>query len=563
MKQNIGRNLDAQYSADGNWILTADEEGNVLVHDALTGEVVDQRSMDGRIPAVSFDPQNSGRFVTGDENGQVIVWVAGSDGPARVINAHEEEVTSVVFSPDGSRILSASLDDTAKVWDAESGDLLNSLVHDFGSVYDARFSDDGIHIVTAGQDNTARIWDVQNGNLLGTLNGHTDYVLSAVFSHDGNYVYTGSFDNTIRKWDVQTGESLQTLAGHTGKVNDLDINRNDDLLVSGSSDTTVKVWDLKTGKEIFNYLGNNEDANSVAFNLDGSRIVTASSDETTKEFTIDYETLLEVAQQYELRELTPQECGSFLDRDDCSLNLLDQDQTASTLPATPALEVPTVSTPTVPVAQVTATAPAITVTAESQALPATESYYTEEFDGSMDSWGSFMASGLESQVNVSLDNGSLAVQLSPHEDKIPWVHFINNAFTYTDVQVEAVVTNNGNNANGFSLVCRYSDAGWYEFWVSNAQLYAIYAYDSLGSVQPGYFEMAAGGSPAITSGHTTNVYKAVCSGNELTLLANGAVVKTITDTRYNFTEGKIGVATSSPQLLPVDVQIESVTVSEP
>jgi hypothetical protein len=75
--------------------------------------------------------------------------------------------------------------------------------------------------------------------------------------------------------------------------------------------------------------------------------------------------------------------------------------------------------------------------------------------------------------------------------------------------------------------------------------------------------MAAGGSPAITSGHTTNVYTAVCSGNELTLLANGVVVKTITDTRYNFTEGKIGVATSSPQLLPVDVQIESVTVSEP
>ncbi len=82
-------------------------------------------------------------------------------------------------------------------------------------------------------------------------------------------------------------------------------------------------------------------------------------------------------------------------------------------------------------------------------------------------------------------------------------------------------------------------------------------------MQPGYFEMAAGGSPAITSGHTTNVYTAVCSGNELTLLANGAVVKTITDTRYNFTEGKIGVAASSPELLPVDVQIESVTVSEP
>ena len=164
---------------------------------------------------------------------------------------------------------------------------------------------------------------------------------------------------------------------------------------------------------------------------------------------------------------------------------------------------------------------------------------------------------------MSINGGVLAVQLSPYEDKIPWVQLINNDFTYTDVQVEVVTTNNGNNANGVSLVCEYSDSGWYEFVVSNAQLYAIYAFDSLGSVQPGYFELAAGGTPAVTAGHTTNVYTAVCNGNELTLLVNGTAVKSITDTRYNFTEGKIGIGANSPQMLPVDIQFESVTVSQP
>jgi hypothetical protein len=234
------------------------------------------------------------------------------------------------------------------------------------------------------------------------------------------------------------------------------------------------------------------------------------------------------------------------------------------LPATPTPEVPAVSTPTEPPVQATPSpAAADTPTAESQALPANDSFYTEEFDGNLDSWKMFMTSGLESQVTDSVENGALIVQLSPHEDKLPWVHFVNDAFSYADVRVDAVVTNNGNNANGVSLVCRNSDAGWYEFWVSNAQLYAIYAYDALGSVQPGYFEMAAGGSPAVTAGHTTNVYTAICSGNELTLMVNDTVVKTITDTRYNFTEGKIGLGVSSPQLLPVDVQIESITVGEP
>lgn len=564
LKENISRKLDARYSSDGKWIVTADENGNVLVYDALTAQVVDQRVVDGGIGTVSFDPQNSGRFVTGDDNGQVIVWEAGNEEPTLVISAHEGGVASAVFSPDGSRILSSGGDGNAKVWDAVNGNQVSILDHGGTWVLEARFSDDGSRIVTTGDDNTAQIWDARSGTLLISLSGHTDYVLTAIFSHDGKYVYTGSFDNTIKKWDVQTGELLQTFAGHTGKVNDLGISPDDTLLVSGSTDTTVKVWDLKTGKEIFNYLGNNEDTNSVAFNLDGSRILTASSDETTKEFTIDYETLLVVAQQYELRELTPEECESFLDRADCGLLLFYQDQTASDPAETPAPEIPAASIPTAVPAQATVTVVATAAaTTESQVQPSTESFYTEEFDGSMDSWGSFMASGLESQVNLNLDGGSLAVQLSPHEDKLPSVLFINNAFTYTDVQVEAVTTNNGNNANGVSLVCRYSDRGWYEFSLSNAGLYSIYAYDATAPEQERYDELINGGSPAIKFGHVTNTYTAICQGNELTLLANDTPVKTITDTAYNFTEGMVGIAVSSPELLPVDVKIESVTVSEP
>ena len=174
-----------------------------------------------------------------------------------------------------------------------------------------------------------------------------------------------------------------------------------------------------------------------------------------------------------------------------------------------------------------------------------------------------MTSGIESQVNIALDNGKLVVQLSPHEDKIPWFYLINNAFTYTDVQIEAVTTNNGNNANGVSLVCQYSDSGWYEFWLSNAGLYAIYVYDATGAVQQGYSELFTGGSSAIKTGHETNVYTAICKGNELTLYVNDTPVKSITDTKFDLTEGKIGIGASSPQTLPVDLEFESVTVSAP
>ena len=571
LKHHNSPNYDANYSPDGRWIVTTGASGYVLVHDAQTGDVVNQWVLDVNISAASFDAQSQ-RIVSGDDNGQVIVWVPGKDEPALVINAHEAGVTSAVLSPDGRTILSASYDGTAKVWDAESGQELHTLDNNPKfRVFNARFSDDGGRIVTANEDKVARIWDSQSGNLLWELNGHTDYVQTAVFSHNGNFVYTGSYDNTIRKWDAKTGESLQTLAGHTGKVNDLNVSPDDKLLASGSADTTVKIWDLEAGKEIFNYLGNNEDSNSVAFRPDGNRVLTASNDGTSKEFKINYDELLEVAQKYELRALTAEECQSLLKRIDCSLDLFGQEVSSAATPASAPTSIaaaPSISTATsMPEVKVesTATAPPVlaTATAEAQAAPETQSFYTEEFDGNLDSWSSAMSSGIESQVKMSINGGVLAVQLSPYEDKIPWVQLINEDFTYTDVQVEAVTTNNGNNANGVTLVCRHSDAGWYEFVVSNAQLYAIYAYDALGSVQPGYFEMAAGGSTTVKSGHITNVYTAVCKGNELTLLVNGTPVKSITDTRYNFTEGKIGIGASSPQMLPVDIEFESVTISAP
>ena len=105
--------------------------------------------------------------------------------------------------------------------------------------------------------------------------------------------------------------------------------------------------------------------------------------------------------------------------------------------------------------------------------------------------------------------------------------------------------------------------GFYEFTVSNAGLYSINVYDPTVTTDQGYIQLASGGSAAIKPGKTTNIYTATCNGSELTLSANGTLVKTVTDTKYNFSSGKIGIGVSSPQTLPVDVSIDSVKVSEP
>ena len=82
----------------------------------------------------------------------------------------------------------------------------------------AVFSPDGRRVLTASEDRTARLWEADSGKLLTTFQGHTDMVKSAVFSPDGRRVLTASWDKTARLWEAESGKLLATFQGHTSWV---------------------------------------------------------------------------------------------------------------------------------------------------------------------------------------------------------------------------------------------------------------------------------------------------------------------------------------------------------
>ena len=189
---------------------------------------------------------------------------------------------------------------------------------------------------------------------------------------------------------------------------------------------------------------------------------------------------------------------------------------------------------------------------------APQGFYTEDFDGNLNDWTFFKKSGKnESEFIRNVENGNLVVHISPKGD-IPEGYLTNHAFKYTDVQLEVTVTNTGNNANGVSLICRYSDSGWYEFIISNDQTYAIYVIGPDGEVLQG----GKAGTKKILSGKVKNVYTATCKGDELSLAVNGTPIETI-KIKYDFPEGNIGIGFSSPAGLPVDLEFESLKISQP
>ena len=259
--------------------------------DAKTGTVIDTPKNPhlSRVWRVVGSPDGN-RYVSlsiGENSPRL--WDAKTGKLVGQLSGHTGQVTSAAFSPDGSRIVSTSEDNTLRVWDANSGEAIGEPLRGHtGSVNDAAFSPDGLRIVSASNDNTLRLWDGTTRQPIGPpIRGHLSSVYSVSFSLDGRHVVSGSDDMSVRVWDVggPTGKFLGLpFQGHADTVETVAFSPPDGkLVVSASDDKTLRLWDAKTGRLIGQPLrGHSDVVYSAAFSPDGRRIVSASVDRTLR-----------------------------------------------------------------------------------------------------------------------------------------------------------------------------------------------------------------------------------------------------------------------------------------
>ncbi len=308
------------FSPDGKTIASASSDKTVKIWDAQTGKPI--QTLKGHqyyavkkrflasgfyirthniINSVVFSPDGK-TIASASLDRTVIIWDVKTGKPIKTLKGHQDDVTSVVFSPDGKTIASASSDKTVKIWDAQTGKPIKILKGHQDDVTSVVYSPEGQTIASASLDKTVKIWDAQTGKPIKILKGHQNGVTSVVFSPDGETIASASrqgrlwhtaswhgpllderlWDGTVKIWDAQTGKPIQTLKGHQSRVTSMVFSPDGKTIASASGDNTVKIWDALTGKPIQTLIKHQSRVTSMVFSPDGKTIASASVDKMVK-----------------------------------------------------------------------------------------------------------------------------------------------------------------------------------------------------------------------------------------------------------------------------------------
>ena len=235
--------------------------------------------------ALRLDPQNSAAAQH--------LWSAVVDGGGdrntlpELVLRQEAEIHAVVFCPDGRRILTASADKTARLWDATTGAPVGEAMRHEDEVVAAVFSPDGAHIATASKDRTARLWNAATGKSLGEPMRHEHPLEGVAFNATGTRIVTQSNGADVaRLWDAASGAPIGEAMPHTVGYSEPATFSPDGSRLITKRGETARVWDCMSGKPLGKPLKHPAGVSSAAFSPDGSRILTVTEDGKARVWSI-------------------------------------------------------------------------------------------------------------------------------------------------------------------------------------------------------------------------------------------------------------------------------------
>jgi WD40 repeat protein len=243
-----------------------------------------------KVVSVAFSPDGT-QVATANTNSTVCLWRVTDSQPLLVLTGHTNRVQSAVFSPrlaielpSGHRQLlaSGSHDRTIKIWDANTGECLQTLHGHVEAVWALSWRSDGRMFASSSLDRTIKLWDLHTGECRHTLEGHLAMVFGVAWHPQLPLLASCSGDYTIKIWDTETGLCLHTLSSHEAGVLAVTWSPDGKVLASSGIDRVIKLWDVAAETCLKTLLGHASLVWSVAWSPDGRTIASSSQDRTIK-----------------------------------------------------------------------------------------------------------------------------------------------------------------------------------------------------------------------------------------------------------------------------------------
>ena len=254
----------------------------------LSKPIYTYRGHEGTVTAVAWSPQGEYIASASTIDSSVQVWNANTgniilitppdiDPTGKRIPPHQkipisaffstnsQQVNTLAWSSDGTRIASALGNDTTHIWNIKTGSDLFLRPTLPGNANTLAWSPDGNSIATVNGNVSVQVRSVVTGNLLFTYTGHTRSVLSLAWSPTGKYIASAGADGLVQIWDATLGYTLVTYRGHTAPVNTVAWSSDSGQIASGGNDGLVQVWDAVTGFTQFSYRGHVGAVNTIAW----------------------------------------------------------------------------------------------------------------------------------------------------------------------------------------------------------------------------------------------------------------------------------------------------------
>lgn len=253
--------------------------------DVVTGQLVKAiTAHESSVNTVHFSPDNQ-IIATGGKDYTVRLWNANTGQLLNTLDHQDiNSLTNVQFSPDGKKIATGGISSgEVHLWEVATGNKLRSFVrHTDNGVYSICFSPNGIMLATGGADGKIRLWSTNTGLELVKLIGHKTIVETILFSPDGITLLSKCSDNTVRLWDAITGQLMKTLDSYIESVVSISYSPDGKTIASRNSDYKVRLWNASTGQLMYTLTGHTDEIFSVCFSPDGKTLASGGRDKSIR-----------------------------------------------------------------------------------------------------------------------------------------------------------------------------------------------------------------------------------------------------------------------------------------